>query len=460
MKHAVDPTRILLLSESALKQDTRGPVIYWMDRDQRVRDNWALLEAQSLALKSKQPLAVVFVADRGISMTARQADFMLKGLEEVEHDLDKLSIPFYFLRGTPAKTISDFVETHRVAAVVTDFSPLSGARHRREELAAALSVPFFETDAHNVVPCRVASGKLEYAAYTIRPKINRLLPQYLTEYPPLRKHPHAWVERPRATDWKVARSSITIDESVKPVSWIKPGEAAALDAMRLFLSERLEGYAERRNDPTVDFQSGLSPWLHFGQISAQRVALEAQKYDEHVAAQEAFLEELIVRRELSDNFCFYQPHYDSTDGFPAWAAKTLEEHRWDERKYLYTVAELEQAATHDDLWNAAQAEMVVTGKMHGYLRMYWAKKILEWTRGPEEAFEAAVRLNDRYSLDGNDPNGYVGVAWSIGGVHDRAWFEREIFGKIRFMSYDGCRRKFKVDQYIDRIRALTGGVLR
>jgi deoxyribodipyrimidine photo-lyase len=181
------------------------------------------------------------------------------------------------------------------------------------------------------------------------------------------------------------------------------------------------------------------------------VALEVQRFDSDTQAQEEFLEELIVRRELTDNFCLYNEQYDSFDGFPNWARATLDEHRADPRAYLYSRDDFESGQTHDDLWNAAQGQMVATGRMHGYMRMYWAKKILEWTVSPEVALETAIYLNNKYQLDGNDPNGYVGVAWSIGGVHDRPWFERDIFGKVRYMSYDGCRRKFDVDQYIRRI---------
>ena len=202
-----------------------------------------------------------------------------------------------------------------------------------------------------------------------------------------------------------------------------------------------------RNDPTREGQSDLSPYLHFGQIAAQRVALEVEGAPAGTKAKEAFLEELIVRRELSDNFCYYHPQYDSVACFPQWARKTLDEHHDDPREYLYTPAQFEQAQTHDDLWNAAQREMVQTGKMHGYLRMYWAKKILEWTSSPEEALKIAIYLNDRYELDGRDPNGYTGIAWSLGGVHDRAWAERKVFGKIRYMSYKGCKAKFDVAAY-------------
>ena len=214
-----------------------------------------------------------------------------------------------------------------------------------------------------------------------------------------------------------------------------------------FLEHKLVGYERDRNDPNIDGQSGLSPYLHFGQISAQRVALEVLKGMKDAGA---FLEELIVRKELSDNYCYYNQHYDDMQGFPAWAIKSLAEHEKDRREYLYTQQELEKARTHDDLWNAAQNEMLQTGKMHGYMRMYWAKKILEWTESPAAALRAAIYLNDRYELDGRDANGYAGIAWSLGGLHDRAWKERAIFGKVRYMSYKGAKSKFDVQSYIKK----------
>jgi deoxyribodipyrimidine photo-lyase len=203
--------------------------------------------------------------------------------------------------------------------------------------------------------------------------------------------------------------------------------------------------------------SDLSPYLHFGQIASQRVAWEVRRAEAPAEAKQAFLEELIVRRELADNFCYYNPAYDQVAGFPAWAQQTLDQHRRDPRDYLYELPDWEAGRTHDDLWNAAQLEMVRRGKMHGYLRMYWAKKILEWSATPEEALATAIYLNDRYELDGRDPNGYTGVAWSIGGVHDRPWGERPVFGKIRYMSRAGCQRKFNVEQYIAWVRELPEG---
>jgi deoxyribodipyrimidine photo-lyase len=234
-----------------------------------------------------------------------------------------------------------------------------------------------------------------------------------------------------------------------PVEGITPGEKAARKQLTQFVEKRLEGYDTLRNDPNENSQSDLSPYLHFGQVSAQRIALEVLKTP-NTKDREAFLEELIVRRELADNFCLYNPNYDSAEGFPSWAKKTLDTHKDDKREYVYSLKQFEEAKTHDRLWNAAQNEMKKTGKMHGYMRMYWAKKILEWTKNPEQAMKIAIHLNDKYELDGRDSNGYAGIAWSIGGVHDRPWFNRPVYGAIRYMSAGGAKGKFNVEAYCNR----------
>jgi deoxyribodipyrimidine photo-lyase len=428
-----------------------GPVVYAMARDQRVSDNWALLYAQQLALEAGKPLIVASPFRLEFpELTRRQAKFMVEGLRQVAIDLNRLNIGFTAITDTTPDELRRFLQAESAGALVTDFSPLRPSRTWKKVLATQMQVRMVEVDAHNVVPCRLASNKQEYAAYTIRPKINRLLGRYLTELPPVARHPHTYTTPLPPVHWSEIEASITTDHDVPPVKLLKPGQKAALNMLYDFLQVRLPQYNDARNDPNASAQSNLSPYLHFGQISAQRVALEAQRVDDNIAAQEAFLEELIIRRELSDNFCYYNDHYDSTEAFPDWAHKTITEHRHDLRPYLYTKADFESARTHDSLWNAAQREMTTTGKMHGYMRMYWAKKILEWSVTPDEALATAIYLNDKYSLDGRDPNGYAGIAWSIGGIHDRAWFEREIFGKIRFMSEGGCRRKFDVPRYLAR----------
>lgn len=429
---------------------SKGPVIYWISRDQRVDDNWALLFAQQLALEKKRGLAVIFsLVPKFLDATLRQYDFMLKGLMEVEKELRKFNIPFFLLSGNPAEEIPKFINEHKASVLVSDFDPLKIKRKWKNDIAKKISIPFYEVDAHNIVPCFYASPKQEFGAYTFRPKIHKKLPEFLDEFPKLKKMKAANAFAADTVDWKFVYSTLKVNEKIKAVDWIKPGENAAHKTLKQFIETKLDKYDEKRNDPNSNALSNLSPYLHFGQISAQRIALILSGFGNHPSVK-AFLEELIGRRELSDNFCFYNSNYDSFSGFPDWAKKTLNEHRKDEREFVYSIGDFEESKTHEDLWNAAQRELVTTGKMHGYMRMYWAKKILEWSKSPEEALKIALYLNDKYELDGRDPNGYTGCAWAIGGLHDRAWAERPVYGKIRYMNRNGAKRKFDIEKYISK----------
>ena len=448
-RYAVDKRRIRRLNENPL---LRGPVVYWMNRDQRVNDNWALLYAQELALSSKQSLNVVFnLVPEFLGATMRQYGFMLKGLEELEEKLVRLNIGFYLLTGDPKEEVPRFCQEHSVGALVTDFFPLRISGKWKRYVAGKVPVAFFEVDAHNIVPCWLASPKQEYAAYTFRPKVKKLLPEFLTNIPHVINHPYGKTKKTFPFHWMNVEKFLNVDKTVGEVRRFLPGEDAGHEAKAFFLNHVLIRYHAERNDPTKEKQSNLSPYLHFGQLSAQRLACEVQRAGEEGANVESFLEEVVVRRELSDNFCFYNTHYDSLEGLPRWARESLEKHKADPREHQYPIDVFEKGKSHDPLWNAAQAELIKTGKMHGYMRMYWAKKILEWTNSPREAMEIAIYLNDKYSLDGRDPNGYSGIAWSIGGVHDRAWFERPIYGKIRYMSYSGSKSKFNVKGYIEKV---------
>lgn len=451
-----DQTRLSQLNQH---QPTDGPVLYWMIRDQRAHDNWALEYAVQQAKARKQPVLVVVALRSNIhdfSGTARMLEFMLQGLKEVETELLQNNISFQVRFGDPVAEIFQVVEKHKVGEVVLDFYPLRVYRAWHKQLATKLSCRVTRVDAHNIVPCLTVSQKQEYAARTIRPKLNRLLPEYLIEFPKIQKHPFTLKEKRKPTDWARIRKAVKVDEAVTLPSKTKGGSEAGFLTLKSFLETRLSQYDSRRNDPNADALSRLSPYLHFGHVAAQRIALEvsaSQAAKKDAPATEAFLEELIVRKELSDNYCWYQPHYDSSQGFPDWAKKTLADHAEDAREHVYTQDQFEKAKTRDELWNAAQIEMMNQGKMHGYMRMYWAKKILEWSSSPDEAQKIAIYLNDKYELDGRDPNGYTGIAWSIGGVHDRPWFERPIFGKIRYMNANGARKKFDVDAYISKHRS-------
>jgi deoxyribodipyrimidine photo-lyase len=439
------------------------PVILWMDRDHRVQDNWALLYAQQEALAAGAPLAVCFALRNDWSAVGRrQVGFMLRGLEEVEAELKALSIPMFLLPGEQCAAVAGLAAEHGAGMVVCDFSPLREERAAREAAGAALGdTPLYEVDAANVVPVWLASDKQEVGARTLRPKITKLLPKFLEKFPAVAPHPHAWAGAVKPIEWEAVRAGVKCDEEVAEVEWAPAGHAAGMKHLEGFIKERFGKYGGQRNDPGEEGAiSDISPWIRFGQISAARCALEAKRQaSRHNESYASFIEELVVRRELSDNFCFYQPRYDSLQGCAQWAQDSLALHAGDDRKkeygYLYDAAALEAAKTHDKLWNAAQKELVHRGKMHGFMRMYWAKKILEWTKSPEEALRVAIFNNDKYALDGRCPNGFVGCMWSIGGVHDMGWKERPVFGKIRYMNYAGCQRKFKIDRYVMRVDAIV-----
>uniref|UniRef100_A0A8C1MQH0 Deoxyribodipyrimidine photo-lyase n=1 Tax=Cyprinus carpio TaxID=7962 RepID=A0A8C1MQH0_CYPCA len=339
-------------------------------------------------------------------MTHIQYNFMLKGLREVAKECKSLDIQFHLLSGEPGQTLPSFVRNWKFGAVVTDFNPLRIPLQWIETIKKHLMSLLFRCFSHYYF---YTSGRLEYGARTIRGKITKLLAEFLREIPLVDTHPHS---ASRAA--KEVLSSLEVECSVGEVDLAQPGSCGGMAMLESFIDHH-------RNNPNCDALSHLSPRIHAGQLSAQRVVKQ----------------ELVVRREPADNFCFYNHNYDNISGAYDWAKKTLQDHAKDCRQYLYTKEQLENAKTRDQLWNAAQRQLVLEGKMHGFLRMNWAKKILEWTASPEEALSIAVFLNDRLSLDG-----YVGCMWSICGIHDQGWAERPIFGKIRFMNYAGCKRKF------------------
>jgi deoxyribodipyrimidine photo-lyase len=387
---------------------------------------------------------------------------MLAGLKEVEQELKKHNIGFTLTFGGPKKELVELFHKLSPSAVYFDFSPLRGPRSLHEQLAGSIDCPCFVVDTHNIIPVWVASASEEFAAHTFRSKVHAKLADWLEEPSRLKKHPveHSGIK----ADWAKAEKTIAKLSANGIKIEFCAGESAAHARLASFQKDGLADYAENRNVPTIDGQSELSPYLHYGMISSLRVALEITKdhtplllkavrlarYEGKPSLQDsidALLEEMIVRKELSDNFCYYNHKYDSIDGARDWARKSLQEHIRDAREYEYSLKELENARTHDPAWNAAQNQLRKVGKMHGYMRMYWAKKILEWSSDPADAVKHADYLNDHYSIDGGDPNGYVGVLWSVAGLHDRPWFEREVYGKIRYMNYNGLKNKFDVEAY-------------
>ena len=423
-------------------------VCYWMQRDKRVQDNWALIHAQDLALKNKVPLYVCFTyLGKFKDANIRQYQFLFDGLKETSEKLNNKNIPFYLLKGDSVVEIEKFIEINNIGCLVTDFSPLKVYQNRVAKVASKINIQFHQVDAHNIIPTWIASEKQEYAAYTFRPKVLKKIDEYLTDFSEIINHPIKPSIELKLINWEEVINNLEIDHSVPKINWLVSGENAADVIFKKFINQSYHDYGDDKNNPNIDGTSNFSPYLHYGHISSQRIALSL--YANEAIESKGFLEQLIVRKELADNFCYFNKSYDSYNGFPNWARKSLDSHRNDEREYLYSLSELEEANIHDELWNAAQKQMVTTGKMHTYMRMYWAKKILEWSPTPEDALQNTIDLNDKYELDGRDPNGYTGIAWSIGGIHDRPWFDRPIFGQVRYMSYGGCKNKFNINSYIN-----------
>lgn len=434
-------------------------VVYWMQRAQRADDNPALDAAIEVANALRLPVVVFLgVVPFYPNANRRHYQFLAEGLPDLARRLKARRVGFV-LRRYPDHGLEAFCAEVGPALVVGDENPMREPERWRQVAADRLRVPLWTVDADVVVPTRLLE-KEQYAARTIRPRIGKLIPTYLREAVRPPKPRAAWTTATRPADLVPdarALDGLKVDESASPVDALHGGWREAQRVLRRFLRERLRGYAANRNRPEIDGTSGLSPFLHFGHIGPLTVARAVRDADAPRVDRDAFLEEFIVRRELAINYVRFNPRYDSLDGCEPWALRTLEAHADDERDPLYTRAQLEAGETHDPLWNAAQLQMTHTGWMHGYVRMYWAKKILEWSPSPAEAFDIAVELNDRYELDGRDPNGYAGIAWAVGGKHDRAWGpERPIYGTVRYMSYASTSRKFDSRAYIRRIAAETG----
>ncbi len=436
-------------------------ILYWMQRSQRGRDNPALEAAIRLGNETGKPVACVFGLWDGFpGSQTRQKRFVIEGLVDVAEDLARRHVGFGVRIGRPDQVCLQAVKELRPAYVVGDENPLRFARAWQENVARSIKVPYVIVDADVVVPSALFP-KEEFAARTIRPKIHRVWKDYLVE------SPDAEVENPWPSSIRFEGEIVEVESllgmlslgGAGAVASYKGGRREAERRLKLFVKERLASYDTERNEPTPYMTSEISAHLHFGHISPLRLALAVRDSGGPQESVDSFLEEMIVRRELSINFVARNPNYDSLKGCPRWALETLAKHAGDPRPHLYSGKQLEEAKTHDPLWNASQKEMMITGRMHNYLRMYWAKKILEWSPDASTAFDVALDLNDRYEMDGRDPNGYTGVAWAIGGKHDRPWGERPIFGTVRFMSYDSTRRKFDSDGYIRRVRSLEQGSL-
>lgn len=430
-------------------------VLYWMQHSQRTRANHALDFSIQIANDLCKPLLVCFGLTDGFpEANLRHYSFMLEGLKEVKAELEKAGIGFIIVNGSPDETVLLLGE--KASAIVTDRGYLRVERGWRQRVAEKACCDFYQIESDLIAPIEQASIKEEYSAATIRRKLMPGIERFndLDEIQSiLNKFKNNLLSDLEGIilDVDVALSTLDIDKSVPPVNNKSGGYSEAKKRLDEFIDNKLRYYDTLKNHPDKDFSSGLSAYLHFGQISPVEVYNAIKDIDS--PGKEIFIDEQIVRRELAFNFVYYNDRYDSYDCVPNWAAQSLDIHKSDLRTWVYTLEQLEMSETHDPYWNAAQTQLRLTGEMHGYMRMYWGKKIIEWSKDPEEAFITAIYLNNKFALDGRDPNSFAGIAWCFG-KHDRPWAERPIFGKIRYMNDKGLERKFDIGAYVEKIERI------
>jgi deoxyribodipyrimidine photo-lyase len=435
-------------------------VLYWAQMNRRTTSNHALAHAISIANELSLPVLYY----EGLTCSYPHANdrfhtFILEGVPETADRLRALGIGYvFYLR---RKTFDPDDVLYRLAAdaavVITDDYPAFVAAVHNARVPEKIGVAYYAVDSSCIVPMS-RFEKREYAAYTLRPKIQGLLPKYFAAFT-MPEVARRWNGSVPAFHMPVSRNEIPalvascdIDHSVPPSLTYRGGMQEAEVRLNAFLDRGLSRYAKEKNEPSANATSRLSPYLHFGQISSLEIALAVRaRAEREKLIDTEFLEELIVRRELAFNHARHAGlNPASLDLLPKWAKLTLQAHAKDVRVPLYSREEFETAATHDVLWNATQSELLLRGTIHGYYRMYWGKKILEWAPSPQKAVETMVYLHDRYALDGRDPNTYTNILWCLG-LHDRPWFKRPIFGVVRYMSLDGMKRKTDVDSYLKEI---------
>jgi len=449
-------TRESVLNNLRLRQGRY--VLYWMQASQRAEENPAL----DAAVERGNALGLPVLCVLGLTASYPEANlrhyaFMIEGLAETRAALARRGIQLAVLPAEPHEAALRLAADSTL--VVCDCGYMPHQRKWRTRVAREAPCAVIQVESDVVVPVAEASQKAEWSAATLRPKILRLRDRYLAPAPPRAarpKHDSLGIAVPGSIGIldSALLDSLPLDRSVGPAPGVRGGTSRARTLLSRFVEEKLPFYADERNNPCLETQSGLSPYLHFGQISPVTIARAVRAASgASEAAREALLEQLLVRRELACNFAAYAPNCETFAAVPSWARKTLEAHAGDTRPYTYGARQLEEGRTHDPYWNAAMREMRLTGRLHGYMRMYWGKKILEWSSSPAAAFRTALRLNNRYFLDGRDPNSLAGVAWCFG-LHDRPWQERPIFGMVRYMNESGLRRKFDIEAWVRRIAAL------
>lgn len=448
--------RVIQLNDGRVNADARY-VLYWMQMYKRVDNNHALIYAIRRANELKLPLVVY----EGLKYyypwaSDRIHTFILEGVEEKRKAFEKLGIRYIFYlqkdADSPKQTVAKLAKD--AALIVTDDFPCFIIPEHNRRIAIRADIPVYAVDSNGIIPMS-KFDKEEYAAYTIRPKINKLLEHYLKPPPNETVDVSSVDLRVDCPETHVTEENISklvaeceIDHTVAASEYYHGGTANGRKRLRKFVKEILPDYDKARSKPDKDGSSRLSSYLHFGFLSSLEIALSVRDAEAPQESIDAYLEELIVRRELSYNLTLFSDKYDSLTALPAWVQKTMREHHDDERQFVYSLEQLEAGETHDELWNAAQREMVVTGEMHNYVRMLWGKNIIAWSRTFEEAFAALVHLNNKYCLDGRNPNSYAGILWCFG-KHDRPWMERPVFGTIRYMTSGSTGKKFDSKKYIE-----------
>ncbi|GAB1430673.1 deoxyribodipyrimidine photo-lyase [Ignavibacteria bacterium] len=447
-KRSINPKRIEKLHDG---QAGGGAVVYWMSREQRTQDNWALLYAQSIAIELRTPLRAVFCLQNNLlGGTVRQYEFMFDGLREIEAEFAALNIGLTILLGKPENVLPPFLENIACSALVCDFDPLRTKLIWQYNISRAINIPIFRVDARNIVPYNIVSQEPEPDIFTFHRKIHNFLPEFLTNIPPTTRHPFGDLNNTKHNNWDFIRASLWRDSSVGTISGITAGPASAKRVLHTFIHERLNYYHTQYSDPNANIQSHLSPYLHFGQISAQRIALYILAADAPQNAKSRFLNNIIMRREFADNFCFYNPNYDLTDIFSERTLELLAKRRAGCRRYIYSLRDFEHAETHDKLWNATQIEMITTGFMQGYLRKYWVRKIFDWSISPDEAIQYAIYLNNKYQIGGRDSNSFASIVTSICEIHDLVRVNRLILKRTRVRTSVSYAEKFDMQRYIAR----------
>ncbi|MFW6132839.1 MAG: deoxyribodipyrimidine photo-lyase [Planctomycetota bacterium] len=450
----IHPERIQTLAPAPVRRSGRY-VLYWMQASQRAEGNAALEYAARRSDEIKLPVVACFaLTDAYPDANQRHYAFMLDGLVDTAETLRRRGIRFVLRRGDPPDMAAELARD--AALVVCDAGYLRHQRRWRRRLARAARWRVEQVEANVVVPVAVVSDKREYAARTLRPRHRRHWDRFLAptaQQGPRRDSTGMHINGLPADEPDALLGELDIDRSVRRTERFRGGTRRARGLLGAFIRDKLARYADAQSDPSLGIASGMSPYLHFGQISPVEVACAVRDADAPEAAKDAYLEQLLVRRELAFNFVHHTPGYDRWAALPGWARATLEAHRSDPRGAVYTFAQLEAGRTHDTYWNAAMREMTVTGAMHNTMRMYWGKKIIEWTRSPRTAFRWMRTLNNRYFLDGRDPASYANVAWCFG-LHDRPWAERDVLGTVRYMSAGGLERKYDIDAYVRRCEAL------